>query len=121
MGCAGTGAVQHSAAGRVAGCGLRARGAGTDVGPLLLDVDLAHVNLALELHQRGRGGERDAVLSRARLRDDLALAHALSKKRLAEAVVDLVGARVVKVLAPGVVERRWNRRKVVEPAMVDRS
>mmetsp|Transcript_58884 Transcript_58884/g.141252 ORF Transcript_58884/g.141252 Transcript_58884/m.141252 type:complete len:287 (+) Transcript_58884:585-1445(+) len=71
----------------------------THVRPLLLDVDLAHVDLALELHECGGGGERDAVLARARLGNDLALPHALCKECLAEAVVDLVGARVVKVLA----------------------
>ena len=47
----------------------------------------------------GGGGERDAVLPRARLGDELLLAHALGQQRLAEAVVDLVRAGVVQILA----------------------
>jgi hypothetical protein len=39
------------------------------------------------------------MLARARLRDDAALAHADRQQRLAERVVDLVGARVRQVLA----------------------
>ena len=40
-----------------------------------------------------------AVLPRARLRDDALLAHALAQQGLAQGVVDLVGPRVVQVLA----------------------
>ena len=59
----------------------------------------AHVDHALEpepgAHRRGR----DAVLARAGLGDDAPLAHAPREQRLADRVVDLVGAGVVQVLA----------------------
>ena len=70
-----------------------------DVERLALGVDLAHVDDALEAHQRAGGGGGDAVLARAGLGDDPGLAHALGQQRLAEHVVDLVRAGVVEVLA----------------------
>ncbi len=66
---------------------------------LLLDVDHAHVDLALEAEVRGRRGERDAVLAGAGLGDELLLAHVLGQQALAHAVVELVRAGVVEVLA----------------------
>ena len=63
------------------------------------DVDGAHVHLALEAHQRRRGGRGDAVLAGAGLGDEPRLAHPLGEQRLAEHVVDLVRAGVVEVLA----------------------
>ena len=70
-----------------------------DVGRLLLDVDLAHVDLALEAEVGGGRGQRDAVLAGAGLGDDLLLAHVLGQQALAHAVVELVRAGVVQVLA----------------------
>ena len=70
-----------------------------DVGRLLLDVHLAHVDLALEAEVGGGRGERDAVLAGAGLGDELLLAHVLGQQALAHAVVELVRAGVVEVLA----------------------
>jgi hypothetical protein len=70
-----------------------------DVGPLLADVDLPHVDLALQPDQRRGGRQRHAMLARARLGDELALAHVFSQQGLPEAVVDFVAARVVEILA----------------------
>jgi hypothetical protein len=58
-----------------------------------------HVDDALEPHQRARRGRRHAVLAGAGLRDDPGLAHPPREQRLAERVVDLVGAGVEQVLA----------------------
>ena len=69
-----------------------------DVWPLLLDVHLTHVDLALKLHQGSGRGESDAVLAGSGLGNELLLAHLLCEQSLAQAVVDLVGARVVEVL-----------------------
>ena len=66
---------------------------------LLLDVDHAHVDLALEAEVRRRGGQRHAVLAGAGLGDELLLAHVLGEQALAHAVVELVRAGVVEVLA----------------------
>ena len=65
---------------------------------LALDVDGAHVDLALEPHQRRRGGGGDAVLAGPGLGDQPGLAHPLGEQRLPEHVVDLVRAGVVEVL-----------------------
>ena len=66
---------------------------------LALRVILAHVDRALQAHQ-GSGRRRgDPVLAGARLGDDPGLAQFPREQRLAEHVVDLVGARVVEVLA----------------------
>ena len=66
---------------------------------LAADVLLAHVDVALEPEPRAHRGGRDAVLARARLGDDAALAQPDGEQRLADGVVDLVGAGVVQVLA----------------------
>ena len=70
-----------------------------DVGRLAADVLHAHVDDALEVHQRARRRRGDAVLARAGLGDDAPLAHAPGQQRLADGVVDLVRAGVVEVLA----------------------
>ena len=70
-----------------------------DVERLALGVDLAHVDHALEAHERRRGRRGHAVLARAGLGDDPGLAHPLREQRLAQHVVDLVRAGVVEVLA----------------------
>ena len=69
------------------------------VGRLPRHVFGAHVDVALEAEQRAGRRRRDAVLSRARLGDDAALAHAAGQQRLPEGVVDLVRAGVRQVLA----------------------
>ena len=70
-----------------------------DVERLTLGVDLAHVDRALEAEEGCRRGGRHPVLARAGLGDHARLAEALGEQRLAEDVVDLVGAGVVEVLA----------------------
>ena len=59
----------------------------------------SHVHDALEVEQGAGGGRGHAVLAGAGLGDDPRLAHALGQQRLADRVVDLVGAGVVEVLA----------------------
>ena len=71
----------------------------SDVGCLLFDIDRAHVNVAFHAEIRGGRGHSDAVLARARLGDQLLLAHVLGQKTLAHAVVELMGAGVVQILA----------------------
>ena len=66
---------------------------------LALDVLRAHVHDARQPEQRARGGGRDAVLAGAGLGDDPRLAEPARQQRLAEGVVDLVGAGVGEVLA----------------------
>lgn len=58
-----------------------------DVGRLLLNVDLAHVDLAGDADERARGREGNTVLAGAGLGDDLLLAHELGEEGLAEALV----------------------------------
>ena len=70
-----------------------------DVQGLPAHVLRAHVDDAVEAEERADGGRGDAVLARARLGDDAALAHAAREKNLAERVVDLVRARVREVFA----------------------
>ena len=70
-----------------------------DVGRLPAHVLGAHVHDALEPEPCARGRGRDAVLARAGLGDDPSLAEPAREDDLAEGVVDLVGARVVQVLA----------------------
>jgi hypothetical protein len=48
------------------------------------------VDLTLELHERGGGGEGDPMLPRAGLGDELFLPHRLGQQGLPEAVIDLV-------------------------------
>ena len=70
-----------------------------DVGLLAFDVLGAHVHDARQVQQgAGRGGG-DAVLAGAGLGDDPGLAEAAGQQRLAQRVVDLVGAGVREVLA----------------------
>ena len=66
---------------------------------LALDVLLAHEHDARQAEQRARGRGRDAVLAGAGLGDDPRLAEPPGEQRLAERVVDLVGAGVGQVLA----------------------
>ena len=65
-----------------------------DVGLLAAHVLGAHVDDALEAQQRAGRRGRDAVLTGAGLGDDARLAHPLCEQRLAQRVVDLVGAGV---------------------------
>ena len=66
---------------------------------LALDVLGAHVDDARQAEQRAGSRGRDAVLAGARLGDDAGLAETPGQQRLAEGVVDLVGAGVREVLA----------------------
>ncbi len=63
------------------------------------DVLAAHVNDALHAVAGRHGGRGHAVLASASLGNDALLAHATSKQRLADGVVDLVRAGVIKVFA----------------------
>eukprot|EP00982_Pelagococcus_subviridis_P016899 31499-Pelagococcus_subviridis.AAC.38 len=88
-----------------------------DVELLALHVRGAHVDDALEAEARAHGRGGDAVLPRARLRDDALLPHSLREEGLADGVVDLVRARVVEVLTlevdvRGAVELREPLREV---------
>ena len=58
-----------------------------------------HVDDALQVEERAGGGGGDAVLPGSRLGDDPGLAHPAGEERLADGVVDLVGAGVVEILA----------------------
>ena len=66
---------------------------------LALDVLGAHVDDARQAEQRAGRRGRDAVLAGAGLGDDPGLAEPAGQERLAERVVDLVGAGVGEVLA----------------------
>ncbi len=70
-----------------------------DVQPLPLHVFGSHVDDAFHAEARGHGGRGHAVLPCACLCNDAALAHSLGEKRLAQAVVDLVRARMQQILA----------------------
>ena len=70
-----------------------------DVGVLLGDVDLAHVDFALDTHQRTGRRQRHPMLASARFGQHLGLAHVLGQQRLAQAVVDFVRPGVVQVFA----------------------
>ena len=70
-----------------------------DVLRLALDVFAAHVDHAFEAEAGADGGGGDAMLAGAGFGDDARLAHALGQQRLADDVVDLVGAGVVQVFA----------------------
>ena len=70
-----------------------------DVGRLAADVLAAHVDRAVEAEQGAGRRCRDAVLPRAGLGDHPGLAHPTGQQRLADGVVDLVGACVGEVLA----------------------
>ena len=66
---------------------------------LPLDVLGAHVHDARQAEECAGGGGRDAVLAGAGLGDHPGLAEATGQERLAEGVVDLVGAGMGEVLA----------------------
>ncbi len=70
-----------------------------DVRLLAANVLAAHVDDALQAEQRAGRRRRHAVLAGAGLGDDPRLAHPPGEQRLADRVVDLVGARVGEVLA----------------------
>ena len=70
-----------------------------DIQRLPAHVFLTHVHHALHPEPRTNRGRRNAVLSCARLGDDATLAHASRQQRLPNGVVDLVGTRVVQILA----------------------
>ena len=69
------------------------------VRPLAANVFLAHVDDAFQPEPGAGRGRGDAVLAGAGLGDHAALAHPHGQQRLAERVVDLVGAGVVQVFA----------------------
>jgi hypothetical protein len=60
---------------------------------------LPHVDHALQTEEGCGRGSGDAVLARARLRDDALLAHAHREQCLTQHVVDLVRTGVIEVLA----------------------
>ena len=66
---------------------------------LALDVLGAHVDDARQVEQGAGRGRRDAMLAGAGLGDDPGLAQSTGQERLAQGVVDLVGAGVGEVLA----------------------
>ena len=70
-----------------------------DVERLALDVHGPHVHLAVQSEERGGGGRGHAVLAGTGLGDDALLAHALGEERLAQDIVDLVGAGVAEVFS----------------------
>ena len=70
-----------------------------DVELLAAHVFGAHVDDALESEESADGGGGDAVLAGSGFGDDAVLAHAAREKRLADAVVDLVGSGVEEVFA----------------------
>ena len=90
-----------------------------DVERLALHVLGAHVDVAGQPEQRADGGRRHAVLARAGLGDDPALAHALREQRLAERVVDLVRAGVREILALQE-DARAAERRAQAPRLVER-
>ena len=69
------------------------------IGRLPRHIDRAHVDDAFEAIFGAGGGGGDAMLARARLRDDALLAHAHGQQDLAQHIVDLVGAGVVQLVA----------------------
>jgi hypothetical protein len=69
-----------------------------NVGPLAVDVFLAHVNGAGKAELGGHGGAGHPVLARAGFRDHPGLAHALDQQPLAHDVVGLVRPGVVEIL-----------------------
>ena len=86
-----------------------------DVRALPLDVLGAHVHDARQVEQRAGGRGGDAVLAGAGLGDDPRLAQASGEQRLAERVVDLVGAGVGEVLALEVQPEARDRHRRGEP------
>ena len=70
-----------------------------DVERLAAHVFLAHVDVALHVEECRRRGRCHAVLSRTGLGQQAGFSHALCQQRLAQHVVDFVGAGVVEVFA----------------------
>ena len=70
-----------------------------DVERLAFHVCCPHIDFAFHSEQRSGGRCRHAVLASASLRNDALFAHAFRQQNLAQDIVDLVGARVVEVLA----------------------
>ncbi len=70
-----------------------------DVRLLPANVFLTHVHDARQTEMGARRGGGDAVLARAGFGDHAAFAHPHGQQRLPHRVVDLMGARVVEVLA----------------------
>ena len=90
-----------------------------DVEGLALDVDLAHVDPALEAEEGGSGGGGHAVLAGAGLGDHAGLAHPPGEQGLADHVVDLVRPGVSQVLP---LEEDADAQPVGQaPALGDRS
>ena len=69
------------------------------VGMLTLHIGSPHEHLALHIHQRTHRRRCHTVLSGSRLCDNPRLPHLLCQQDLSDGVVDLVGSRVVQVLA----------------------
>ena len=69
------------------------------VGGLALHVLGAHVDHAVQVHERARQGGGGAVLTSACLRDDAGLAHLLGQQCLTNYLVGLMGATMHEVLA----------------------
>ena len=116
--------VRHPVAHRLVDRVLERRRAGRDradlgaqrahpehVRRLAPDVLLAHEHDARQAEQRARGRRRDAVLAGAGLGDHPRLAEPPGQQRLAERVVDLVGAGVGEVLALEVEPDRRDPRR----------
>ena len=70
-----------------------------DVRPLAADILLAHVDDAFQAEAGAGRGRGHAVLAGAGFGDHAVLAHPHGQQRLAERVVDLVGAGVIQVFA----------------------
>ena len=83
-----------------------------DVELLAADVLLAHVDVALQAEPGAHRRRGDAVLAGAGLGDDPRLAHPQGEQDLADRVVDLVRARVVR--GPRASGRCGRRRLVVD-------
>ena len=86
---------------RAAGHGMHLRAEklhAINVQRLTIRILLAHEDLTLHAKQRCCRRRRNAVLSRARLRDQSRLPHLLCEKRLTKHVVDLMRSRVIQIL-----------------------
>mmetsp|Transcript_21830 Transcript_21830/g.44857 ORF Transcript_21830/g.44857 Transcript_21830/m.44857 type:complete len:448 (-) Transcript_21830:28-1371(-) len=70
-----------------------------DVGPFLFDVDLSHVDFAVQSQQRSTGRQGDPVLAGTGFGNDLGLAHFLGKQNFAKTMVDLVGSGVIQIFS----------------------
>mmetsp|Transcript_1913 Transcript_1913/g.4478 ORF Transcript_1913/g.4478 Transcript_1913/m.4478 type:complete len:327 (+) Transcript_1913:440-1420(+) len=70
-----------------------------DVGPLLFDVDLSHVDFAVQSQQGSTGRQGDPVLTGTGFGNNLGLAHFLGEQNFAKTVVDLVGSGVIQIFS----------------------